>query len=125
VQLESVQLPDRRRYFAEIGNGELEVVGEARSLVTFRQLNLVGAWPIQAQFDVIFCRNVVIYFDSETQAALWPRFHRALCPDGLLFIGHSERLDAATSRQFTSVGVTSYRKTAEGRVAAEGALAWH
>jgi chemotaxis protein methyltransferase CheR len=125
VQLEGVPPPDRRRYFAEVGNGDMDVGEEARRLVTFRPLNLVGAWPFQTPFDVIFCRNVVIYFDSETQAALWPRFHRALGPDGLLFIGHSERLDSATSHRFTSVGVTSYRKTADERVAAEGARAWH
>jgi CheY-like chemotaxis protein len=56
----------------------MEAGAELRALVTFRPLNLIGAWPIQKSFDVIFCRNVVIYFDGETQAALWPRFRQAL-----------------------------------------------
>jgi chemotaxis protein methyltransferase CheR len=125
AQLEGVPPPDRTRFFREAVDGALEIGPEVRSLVTFRQLNLVGPWPLQRSFDVIFCRNVVIYFDVETQAALWPRFNRALGPDGVLFIGHSERLDPATAGQFASVGVTSYRRLQSGRLETEGARTWH
>jgi chemotaxis protein methyltransferase CheR len=68
---------------------------------------------------------VVIYFDSQTQGTLWPRFHRALSPEGLLFIGHSERLDPGTAQKFTPVGVTSYRKSPEAKGGAGGARPWH
>lgn len=123
-QVESVPLNDRRRYFVPAEAGDMEAGPELRALVTFRQLNLIGPWPIQKSFDVIFCRNVVIYFDGETQAALWPRFRQALSPDGVLFIGHSERLDPASARGFVSVGVTSYRKnTADSDRG--GARSWH
>ncbi len=125
AQLDAVPLSDRRRFFIDGHGGEMEVAAALRELVSFRPLNLVGAWPLQKSFDVIFCRNVVIYFDSMTQAALWPRFHRALHPGGLLFIGHSERLDATTSRRFSSVGVTSYRKLRDAARHEERASSWH
>jgi chemotaxis protein methyltransferase CheR len=123
-QLESVPPNDQRRYFQPTEGGDMEAGAELRALVTFRPLNLIGAWPIQKAFDVIFCRNVVIYFDGETQAALWPRFRQALTPDGVLFIGHSERLDPVTARGFVSVGVTSYRKNTTDSDRG-GAHSWH
>jgi chemotaxis protein methyltransferase CheR len=125
AQLDGVPLADRRRFFRETGTGEMEAGPDLRALITFRPLNLIGSWPIQKTFDVIFCRNVVIYFDGETQAALWPRFHRALAPDGILFIGHSERLDPASARSFASIGVTSYRKASGDNPSAGGIRAWH
>jgi chemotaxis protein methyltransferase CheR len=125
AQLDSVPVPDRRRFFVESEGGEMEVAPDLRRLVTFRPLNLVGAWPLQRSFDAIFCRNVVIYFDGETQAALWPRFHRALAPGGVLFIGHSERLDPLTARRFLSAGVTTYRKSSDGPPPHESARSWH
>ena len=88
----------------------MEALPALRDLVRFRRLNLVAHWPVQGPFDVVFCRNVVIYFDGPTQASLWPRFHRVLGPDGVLFLGHSERLDPASAAQFVTIGVTSYRK---------------
>jgi chemotaxis protein methyltransferase CheR len=123
-QLEGVPSNDRRRYFEATDGGDMEAGAELRALVTFRPLNLIGVWPIQKSFDVIFCRNVVIYFDGVTQAALWPRFRQALSPDGILFIGHSERLDPASARGFVSIGVTSYRKTTTDSDRG-GAHQWH
>ncbi len=125
AQLEGVPQAERRRFFRDSGTGEMEAGPDLRALIAFRPLNLVGSWPLQKSFDVIFCRNVVIYFDGETQAALWPRFHRALVPDGVLFIGHSERLDPVSARSFTSIGVTSYRKASGGSPSAGGTGAWH
>lgn len=84
---------------------------EVRSLVTFRQLNLIGVWPFRGQFDVIFCRNVAIYMDAETQEKIWSGFRDALRPDGHLFIGHSERLSPSLRSSFTTVGNTIYRRT--------------
>lgn len=79
----------------------------ARALISFKQLNLIGAWPMRGQFDVVFCRNVVIYFEEETQAFLWNRFRDVLMPGGHLYVGHSERVDAPG---FASAGLTIYAK---------------
>lgn len=84
-------------------------MGEAvRGLVHFRRLNLLESWPVKGQFQLIFCRNVVIYFDKETQARLFNRFADQLAPGGHLFIGHSESLGAVINR-FEPMGKTMYR----------------
>ena len=80
-----------------------------RSLISFRELNLVGSWPMRGKFDVIFCRNVVIYFEEETQARLWSRFVPHLAPGGRLYIGHSERLSGPAATMFESEAITTYR----------------
>jgi len=81
-----------------------------QSIVKVARLNLVSGWPMTGSFDVIFCRNVTIYFDRSTQQALWPRFHRILKPNGILAIGHSERITGSTAKCFESIGPTIYRK---------------
>jgi chemotaxis protein methyltransferase CheR len=80
-----------------------------RRLVAFRELNLIGQWPMQGRFDAIFCRNVVIYFEEHTQARIWSRFTQVLQPGGQLYIGHSERLNGPAVEQFESDGLTTYR----------------
>lgn len=82
---------------------------EIKELVKFNRLNLLGPWPIKIQFDVIFCRNVVIYFNKETQRELFDRLADSLVDGGYLFIGHSETLHGVTNR-FESLGRTIYRK---------------
>ena len=82
-----------------------------RALTAFRPLNLHGAWPMKGPFDIIFCRNVVIYFDKATQARLFDRFAGILAPGGFLYIGHSESLFRITER-FRTVGQSIYRKIA-------------
>ena len=82
-------------------------MGDAvRSLVAFRPLNLMGDWPMKGQFQAIFCRNVVIYFDEPTQERIFKRFHERLVPGGRLYVGHSERVGVAG---FDTDGLTSYR----------------
>jgi chemotaxis protein methyltransferase CheR len=101
-----------RRIFARAPSGEsdnLPVRPELRALVTFRPLNLIAPWPIAGRFDVVFCRNVVIYFDKPTQATLWSRFADSMNPGATLFIGHSERMDRPTQLGFEAVGITAYR----------------
>jgi chemotaxis protein methyltransferase CheR len=96
---------------ASPGGKLVEVEDEPRRLICYRQLNLLSRWPFRGSFDVIFCRNVVIYFDTPTQDALWQRFAAAMVPGGYLFIGHSERLSPAAGAVFRSAGVTSYTRT--------------
>jgi len=83
-----------------------------RSLVSFKPLNLMGAWPAKGPFQAIFCRNVVIYFDEPTQEKIWGRFTPLLSPEGRLYIGHSERLGAAGAA-FVNDGMTVYRRRAQ------------
>lgn len=84
---------------------------EVRNLISFAELNLIADWPMKGQFDVIFCRNVAIYFDAETQTRLWQRFADILPSNGYLFIGHSERVAGSASGAMNSVGVTAYCRT--------------
>lgn len=102
----------RLRYFtaARDDEGKTWQAGETlRSLVAFRELNLVGRWPMRGKFDAIFCRNVVIYFEDETQARLWSRFVPHLTPGGRLYIGHSERLSGSAAALFENEAITTYR----------------
>lgn len=88
--------------------GQARVRPELRTLVSFRPLNLLAsAWPPLKPFDAIFCRNVLIYFDRPTQAAILRRLAAFLRPDGLLFVGHSESL-FHVSETFQLRGKTVY-----------------
>ena len=112
--LDCAQFPPdaRRRIFeGESAPEEAWRVSEGlRGLVTLAELNLMQDWPMRGQFDVIFCRNVVIYFDAETQARLWKRFASVMAPSGYLFVGHSERVAGPAEASFTPSGVTQYRR---------------
>lgn len=89
--------------------GLVRVKPEIKQLVTFKRLNLLQPWPMRGQFDLIFCRNVVIYFDKATQATLFDRYADVLVPNGHLFVGHSESLYKVCDR-FASLGHTIYRR---------------
>jgi chemotaxis protein methyltransferase CheR len=87
--------PERAKRFFLRGKGEqsgmIRVRPELRQMITFKQLNLLAQdWPVSGSFDVIFCRNVMIYFDKPTQGKILSRFAPLMKPDGLLFAGHSE-----------------------------------
>jgi chemotaxis protein methyltransferase CheR len=84
---------------------------DLHKMLRFEELNLLQEWPFNGKFDVIFCRNVVIYFDAPTRQKLWKRFAERLHPGGTLFIGHSERVDAELERYLEPCGVTQYRRT--------------
>ncbi len=89
--------------------GMVQVSKRLNEHIAFRQLNLIQPWPIKTKFDIIFCRNVVIYFDLPTQKRIFEGYAEHLTDDGLLFIGHSESLFKVTDR-FESIGNTVYRK---------------
>jgi chemotaxis protein methyltransferase CheR len=87
--------PERARRFFQKGKGAQEgmarVRPELRQMIEFRQLNLLAdGWQLKGPFDVIFCRNVMIYFDKPTQGRILSRFAPLMKNDGLLFAGHSE-----------------------------------
>ena len=77
--------------------------------LTFNQLNLLGSWPMKGKFDIIFCRNVLIYFDRPTQEKLVNRFLEVLTADGILMLGHSESI-LKGSTDFEHLGKTIYRR---------------
>jgi chemotaxis protein methyltransferase CheR len=107
--------PERLRRFFQKGcgaqTGNAVVKAAVRSLVTFRTLNLQHRWPMRGPFDVIFCRNVMIYFDQATRERLVARFAQLLAPGGYLCIGHSESIQGGAT-PFRLVGKTIYRKSA-------------
>ena len=82
---------------------------KARRLISFKRLNLMEQWPLKGPFDVIFCRNVVIYFDKPTQRVVFGRMAELQRPGGHLFIGHSESL-FNVCEQYQLIGQTTYRK---------------
>ncbi|AQR75766.1 chemotaxis protein CheR [Sphingomonas sp. LM7] len=90
--------------------GGFTVADEARQLVTARVLNLFEKWPLKAQYDVIFCRNVMIYFGDPAKEELEERFVNQLASGGHLYIGHSERLIGPAATRMTSCGHTIYAK---------------
>lgn len=91
--------------------GMARVRPEVRALVRFHALNLLeDRWPMKGPFDAIFCRNVMIYFDKQTQAKILARFHPLLRQDGRLFVGHSESL-THVAELFRLQGKTVYAPT--------------
>jgi chemotaxis protein methyltransferase CheR len=107
--VEAVPAAYRAVWMQPSGN-EFVMAEEARALVTARVLNLFDPWPMRQQYDVIFCRNVMIYFDDEAKAELEARFLATLAPGGYLYIGHSERLIGAAAHGMTACGNTIYVK---------------
>ena len=96
-----------------------------RGLVTVRYLNLFDPWPVNGPFHAIFCRNAAIYMDSVAQSALWSKLARVLHPEGVLFIGHSERLTPELSATFTQIGRNAFRRDASPeRVRPEDQNSW-
>ena len=104
---------ERLRRWLQRGSGghanKVRIKPELRDRIAFRQLNLLGPWPMKGPMDIIFCRNVVIYFDKDTQRKLFARYAELLAPQGYLYIGHSETLFKISDR-FRLVGGTIYQK---------------
>ena len=111
-RLDEVPPELRWRWFIEgTGDkvGQVRVRGVLRERAAFRRINFVApSWPIRAKFDAIFCRNALIYFDSETQHRVVRRLLSYLVPGGCLFLGHSESM-AGVHPELISLGRTCYR----------------
>ena len=97
------------RSIRTIHNRGFEVKGFVKNLITFGYLNLMENFPFNGPIDFIFCRNVMIYFDKETQQELINKFYRVLSPGGVLFTGHSESL-TGIDHNFKYVKPTIYQK---------------
>ncbi|MEA1990109.1 MAG: protein-glutamate O-methyltransferase [Pseudomonadota bacterium] len=111
-RLKGVSEERKKRWFLK-GSGSQEgyvkVKPELQNIIEFGQLNLMDEWPLKDAIDVIFCRNVVIYFDKPTQSKLFNRYADRLPNNGHLFIGHSESLYKVCDR-FELLGQTIYKK---------------
>lgn len=103
--------PERMKLFEKTGSGTIRIPSIARSLISFKPLNLIQGWPMKGPFDAIFCRNVAIYFDKPTQGQVFGNFGKILVPEGFLYIGHSENLGSG-SDGFRLVGKTIYQSKA-------------
>ncbi|MDF2541727.1 MAG: cheR1 [Herbinix sp.] len=97
------------KYFEKVQNG-YQVNQEIKNMVSFRSFNFTSDFSFKKGFDIIFCRNVMIYFDNEFQNKLVKKFERVLMPGGFFFIGHSETLlNKINSFQFIAPAI--YRKS--------------
>ncbi len=99
-----------KRWFAEAPGDRLQASDALRKLIVFNELNLMGEWPMKGPFDIIFCRNVAIYFDEPTQCVIWERLAKLLALGGRLNIGHSERIAGPAAAMLESDGVTAYTR---------------
>lgn len=105
---EDVPAGMRESCFVKTAAG-VHVAPDVQALITFKQLNLLGPWPMSGPFDAIFCRNVMIYFDAATKAKLVDRLHAMLKSGGWLYVGHSESL-LDQQHRFKLSGHTVYQK---------------
>jgi len=111
-QIRGVSKARKQKWFRKESRGDdasYRIAAEVRQLVTFKQLNLIGGWPMKGPFDVVFCRNVVIYFSLETQRVLYDRIANLMRIGGTLFVGQSESLHSVTTR-FRLIGGCVYEK---------------
>ena len=111
-QIDPVPAALRTRWFLRgtgSNEGKVRVRSEPRRRLRFEALNLIGNWPISGPIDVIFCRNVFIYFDKAQQKQIMDRYARLQPSGAYLFLGHSESLHSI-SRDYSLVGQTVYRR---------------
>lgn len=113
-EMEGLKAARRARYFSASGVGDgarcYSVKPQISGMIKYSRLNLMGSWPMKGPFNVIFCRNVMIYFDRATQRRLIDRFWRYLDTGGYLFVGHSEGL-SGVSHRFQYVCPATYMKS--------------
>jgi chemotaxis protein methyltransferase CheR len=99
-----------KKWFFKDKQGEnYKVKPELKKMIHFKRLNLLQKWPMKGSFDLIFCRNVVIYFDKETKEELFNNYANILMSQGNLFLGHSESM-GKDQKNFKGLGKTMYQK---------------
>ncbi len=104
-----------KRWFLKSKDGEsYKVKPKLQQLISFKRLNLLQDWPMKGPFDLILCRNVVIYFDKDTKDLLFKRYAKILASHGHLFLGHSETMGKEHT-EFKNLGKTMYQKAADAR----------
>lgn len=115
-----------KRWFSRASgmvSDEVQIAPELQKIVSFKELNFMEDWPFRGPFDIIFCRNVLIYFDNPTQMWVIDRFGEMLNEGGHLVIGHSETLRGRRSDQFQACGKNVYRRTGASKLEASGSSA--
>ncbi|MTI86509.1 MAG: chemotaxis protein CheR [Balneolaceae bacterium] len=101
--------PIVNKYFNQWGADEYQVVEEVQKMITYGRLNLTKPWPLKGKFQLIMCRNVMIYFNRETQKEIVAKFYDLLEPGGYLFLGHSESIPS-DNKLFKNIAPASYQK---------------
>ncbi|MBS1103811.1 protein-glutamate O-methyltransferase CheR [Gluconobacter sp. Dm-62] len=96
--------------FCRLEGSQVVMSEKIRNMIRFRRLNLVEPWPFSSRFHAIFCRNVAIYFDRDTQDNLWRNLSERIFPGGELYLGHSERIAHPERFGMESIGYNAYRK---------------
>jgi chemotaxis protein methyltransferase CheR len=111
--LKGLDATQTQRFFLRgkgANSGMVRVKPELRQKIEFQMVNLIrDDWPFKDPFDIVFCRNVMIYFDAETQRRVLERIHRVMKPGALLFVGHAENFSDARDL-FTLKGKTVYER---------------
>jgi chemotaxis protein methyltransferase CheR len=109
--VETIPETYRKRFLRRVPGAadKVQIADEVRRLIRFKQLNLHHGWPMKGPFDVIFCRNVAIYFDKPTQKKLFNRYADLLEIGGYFYLGHAESLIGASDR-FEVADKTVYRR---------------
>jgi len=108
-RVEAISNERKKRWFSQVDSTHVKVDESLQDMLTFKQLNLLHDWPMKGPFDVVFCRNVIIYFDKHTQGQLFVKVHALMGTDSHLFIGHSESLLGAVDK-FKPLGRTVYQR---------------
>lgn len=100
-KITGVSVERKHRWFKKgkgVQTGWVQVIPNIQTLISFKLLNLMNNWPMRGPFDIIFCRNVAIYFNKASQKILFERFANIIDDQGYLLIGHSENLFQLSSR---------------------------
>jgi chemotaxis protein methyltransferase CheR len=107
-RIEGIDASLKKRWFTR-KDDQVQVSPDLKELITFNQMNLMHDWPFKGPFDLIFCRNVVIYFSKDTQRKLVTRYADYTKDNGHLFLGHSESLFKVSER-YKLIRNTMYQK---------------
>lgn len=105
----------KQSYFSKTAQGEFQISEKMRNEVVFRVFNLMDNFVYKKPFDIIFCRNVMIYFDAQTTEKLLEKFYQATAEGGYLFIGHSESINRMGTG-YKYIRPSTYQKITDGKL---------